>query len=47
MFRVKYDEIKKNWSSDDAPSVFNPNVSLGQVLLRSMDLCGPKMSQVI
>lgn len=46
MFRAKYNKIEKIWGSDEAPFVFNSNVSLGHLLLRSMDLCASKMSQV-
>lgn len=47
MFRVKYDKTKKIWSSDDASEVINSNISLGQILLKSMDSFGTKLSQVI
>lgn len=47
MFRVKYNNVEKIWSSVDTQFVFNQNISLGYILLRSMDLCGTKMCQVI
>lgn len=46
MPKVKFDEKNRIWKSGDDPMVYNPNVSLANVLLRSMDLFGSKIAQV-
>lgn len=46
MFHVKFDEGSKTWSSCGVPSVLNPNISIGHILLRSMELNGSKIAQV-
>lgn len=46
MFHVKFDEENKIWSSCGVPSVLNPNISIGHILLRSLELNGPKIAQV-
>lgn len=43
---VKFDEKNKIWSARDDPSIYDPNISLGHTLLRSMELFGPKLAQV-
>lgn len=47
MFHVKFDEENKIWDGCDVPPVFNPNVSLGHILLKSLALNGSKIAQVI
>lgn len=46
MLKVKYDDKRQIWRSYDDPIVYNPNISLANVLLRSMDLYGSKIAQV-
>lgn len=46
MFHVKFDEKNQTWDGCDIPSVFNPNVSLGNILLKSLALHGSKIAQV-
>lgn len=46
MYRAKFDDQNKLWSSCDAPSVFNPNISISYILLRSLKLNGSKIAQV-
>lgn len=46
MSRVKFDEKNKKWTACDGPSIYNPNISLGHILLRSMEMFGSKIAQV-
>lgn len=46
MFGVKFDEESKIWRTDDIPLVYDPNISLGHILLRSMEQFGPRIAQV-
>lgn len=46
MYRVEFDEANKLWKSHGPPQVYDPSVSLGNVLLRSMELQGSKIAQV-
>lgn len=43
---VKFDAKSKIWSACDDPSIYNPNISVGHTLLRSLELFGPKLAQV-
>lgn len=43
---VEFDEKNKIWSARNDPSIYDPNISLGHTLLRSMELFGPKLAQV-
>lgn len=47
MSRVKFDEINKVWTSDNGPLLYNSNISLSHILLKSMLLHGSKIAQVI
>lgn len=46
MVRVKFDEKRKLWTSCDAPFVYNPNISFGHLLLRSLEMYEPRIAQV-
>lgn len=46
MFGVKFDEESKTWRTNDIPLVYNTSISLGHILLRSMELFGPRIAQV-
>lgn len=46
MNRIKFDEKNKIWSTSHIRSVYNSNISIGHLLLRSMELNGPKIAQV-
>lgn len=46
MFHIKFDKENKIWDGRDVPQVFNPNVSLGNILLKSLALHGSKIAQV-
>lgn len=46
MFRSVFDEETKLWSGADIPPLYNPNISIGQVLMRSLKLFGSKIAQV-
>lgn len=43
---VKYDKVNKTWSTMENPSIFNPNVSIAHLLLKSMEWNGSKIAQV-
>lgn len=45
--RTVYDEKNKLWKGEDVPPLYNPEISLGQVLLKALTIFGPKIAQVI
>lgn len=47
MFRTKFDENENLWKGLNTPSLFNPDLSLGQVALRTLKMGGSKCAQVI
>lgn len=47
MFSTTYNKEGKLWYGNDIPPLYNPNVSVAQVLLDSMTTFGPKIAQVI
>lgn len=46
MTRVKFDEKTKLWNTCGIPLVYNPNISAGHIVLRSMELNGSKIAEV-
>lgn len=46
MFSTKYDEETKVWSGRDTVPIYNPTVSLAQVLLSTMRNFDHKIAQV-
>lgn len=46
MLRVSFNEKEKLWNSCGAPLVYNPNISLGHILLRSLELYKSQIAQV-
>lgn len=46
MTRIKFDETAKIWSTTGTPMVYNPAISVGHIVLKSMELNGPKVNQV-
>lgn len=46
--RVKFDEKTKIWTSCGGPSIpiYNSNISLSHIVLRSMEIHGSKIAQV-
>lgn len=46
MFSSTYDEETKLWHGPDIPPVYNPFVSIAQVMLNSMSIFGSKIAQV-
>lgn len=46
MFRVEFDRMNKVWKSYGPPQIYDPSISLGEILLRSMELHGSKIAQV-
>lgn len=47
MFRTFYDEQQKLWSGADLPPLYNPEASIGQVILHALCVHGRKIAQVI
>lgn len=46
MFRTFYDEKRKQWNGLKSRPLFNPQTTLGEILLKSMQMHGPKIAQV-
>lgn len=47
MYQTKYDEKAKEWRGFDLPPLYNPKVSLAQVLLDALTIYRSKIAQVI
>lgn len=45
--KTYFDVEKKLWKGPDALPTFNPEVSIGEVLLKSFTVFGPKVAQVL
>lgn len=46
MYRTIYDKQRTQWSGIKRRPLFNPEASLGEVLLKAMQVNGPKIAQV-
>lgn len=46
MFKTQYDEESKLWRGRDFLPLYNPKVSLAQVILKACVNYGPKLAQV-
>lgn len=46
MFRTYFDAQRKQWNGLKSRPLFNPQTTLGEVLLKSMQMHGPKIAQV-
>lgn len=46
MFSTNFDNETKLWSGHDIPSLYNPKISLAQVLFNAMTKYGTKIAQV-
>lgn len=46
MFTTNYDETNKLWSGLDIPPMYNPKISLAQVMLNALKTYGSKIAQV-
>lgn len=46
MFNTQFDEKTKIWGSCDIPPVLNPNISIGNIVLKSLKTNGSKIAQV-
>lgn len=46
MFQTQYDKEAKLWRGRDLLSVYNPKISLAQVILKACINNGPKIAQV-
>lgn len=44
--QTSYDEKQKLWTGLKTRPLYNPEISLGDILLRSMEANGPKIAQV-
>lgn len=47
MYRTFYDKESKLWSGPDLPPLYNPKISIAQVIWRSLTAYGPKIAQVL
>lgn len=46
MNRTYYDAEKKLWRGNDLPPLFNPEISVGQAILKALEIHGSKIAQV-
>lgn len=46
MFQSGYDEKRKQWRGLENRPLYNPEISLGEVLLKTMQVNGSKIAQV-
>lgn len=46
MYKTIYDEENKLWKGVDVPDLYNPKISLAQVILRDCKHHGTKIAQV-
>lgn len=46
MYDTTFDEKNKQWNGPKIKSNFNPEVSLGRVILNSLQIYGSKVAQV-
>lgn len=46
MFHGKFDKKNQIWDGRDIPPVFNPHISLGNILLKSLALNRSRVAQV-
>lgn len=46
MFSTTYNREEKLWKGRETTPLYNPNISLAQVLLNALKLNGPKRAQV-
>lgn len=42
---TKYNAEQKLWEGPEIKSLFNPKVSIGQVIIRMLSMHGPKIAQ--
>lgn len=47
MFATKFDEDTKEWSGRNVLPIYNPKISLAQVILTTLNTHGPKIAQVL
>lgn len=47
MYRTIHDEKRKQWSGIKTRPLYNPNLAIGEILLKAMQVNGPKVAQVI
>lgn len=46
MFFTKYDAENKLWKGNEVTPLYNPKVSIGEVILKALAVNGPKITQV-
>lgn len=46
MYRSIYDEKRKQWQGLETRPLYNPEITLGEALLKSMRVNGAKIAQV-
>lgn len=47
MYGTNYNKEEKLWKGPGIPSLYNPKISLAQVVLQACKTYGPKIAQVI
>lgn len=47
MLSTKFDSKNKLWKGNEITPIYNAKVSLGQVILKVLEVNGPKFSQVL
>lgn len=47
MYKTIFDKNNKLWKGHDVPPLYNPEISIAQVLLKAMKINGTKIAQVI
>ncbi|KAJ6632853.1 hypothetical protein Bhyg_18006, partial [Pseudolycoriella hygida] len=46
MYKTIYDEENKLWKGYDVPALYNPEISIADVVLKAMDINGTKIAQI-
>lgn len=46
MYRTHYNKEEKLWSGDDLTPIYNPKVSLGEIIFQSLRVNGSRIAQV-
>lgn len=46
MYRTIYDEVQKQWNGVKTRPLYNPDISLGEAFLKSMQVNAIKLAQV-
>ncbi len=47
MYKTIFDKNNKLWKGHDVPPLYNPEISIAQVLLKAMKINGTEIAQVM